>query len=171
MSPIDDATLTRMETRYASGLSSADILDVFATHGIQLTEATLRKYVQLGLLPRSVRVGKKGKHQGSRGLYPVGVIRRFLRIREMMADNFTIEEIRRDFLFMRSDIEQLGRTLDAIFATLSRVARDRRREGVAHVVTRDVDEARALSRDLMARLGTIESKLTTRSKLHRVAAV
>ena len=30
---------------------------------IRFSEATLRKYVQLGLLSRSVRVGRKGKHQ------------------------------------------------------------------------------------------------------------
>ena len=35
---------------------------------MKFSEATLRKYVQLGLLPRSVRVGRKGKHQGSQGI-------------------------------------------------------------------------------------------------------
>jgi len=37
------------------------LLDVFPPRGIRFSEATLRKYVQLGLLPRSVRVGQKGK--------------------------------------------------------------------------------------------------------------
>ena len=52
MTGIDDAALLRIEKQYASGLSSVQILDVFATHGVPLSEATLRKYVQLGLLPR-----------------------------------------------------------------------------------------------------------------------
>ena len=59
MSPIDDGTLVNLERQYASGLTSGDLIDVCASHGIQLSEATLRKYVQLGLLPRSVRVGRK----------------------------------------------------------------------------------------------------------------
>ena len=65
----------------------------------------------LGLLPRSVRVGRKGKHQGSQGMYPVGVVRQIKRIKEMMASDFTIDEIQREFLFARSDIEETERTL------------------------------------------------------------
>src|SRR6185503_20086322 len=80
---IDEAMLIRIEREHAAGLSSAEILDVFAVHGIQLSEATLRKYVQLGLLPRSVRVGRKGKHQGSQGVYPVQVVRQILHIKQM----------------------------------------------------------------------------------------
>ena len=68
MNAINEATLSRIEKQHAGGLTSAEILDVFASHDIPLSEATLRKYVQLGLLPRSVRVGRKGKHQGSQGL-------------------------------------------------------------------------------------------------------
>ena len=44
--------------------------------GVRLSEATFRKYVQAGLLPRSKRVGRKGKHRGSQGLYPVEAVRR-----------------------------------------------------------------------------------------------
>src|SRR5688572_33445778 len=115
MGPIDDGTLANLEQQYASGLTSSDLIDVCAAHGIQLTEATLRKYVQLGLLPRSVRVGRKGKHKGSLGLYPPRTLRQLVRIKEMMAKSYTIEEIRRDFLFVRSDIEQLEQTLGCIF--------------------------------------------------------
>ena len=68
---IDDTTLSQLERTYAAGLTSVEILDVFASHDVSMSEATLRKYVQLGLLPRSVRVGRKGKHQGSQGVYPV----------------------------------------------------------------------------------------------------
>src|SRR4249920_3958994 len=104
-------TLAQLEKAHVAGLTSAEILDVFARHDVPLSEATLRKYVQLGLLPRSVRVGRKGKHQGSQGVYPVAVVRQILRIKEMMADNYTIEQIKRDVLFMRSDIQALEATL------------------------------------------------------------
>ncbi|HEX9622233.1 MAG TPA: hypothetical protein VF989_18935, partial [Polyangiaceae bacterium] len=108
---MDETTLAKLEQRYHDGLSSADILDIFATHGIALSEGTLRKYVQLGLLPRSVRVGTKGKHRGSRGIYPVSVLRQIVLIKRMMANSYTIEQIQRDFLFMKSDLEQLEQLL------------------------------------------------------------
>ena len=170
MNGMDDTTLERIEREHASGLTSAEILDVFATNSVHLTEATLRKYVQLGLLPRSVRVGRKGKHQGSQGVYPVSVVRQILRIKEMMADNYTIEQIKRDVLFMRSDIQALEATLSNIFETLARVMKERRAESYAQTVAREVEGARALSRDLVARLGQIESRLSSRSSLRTVSA-
>lgn len=170
MSGIDETTLDRIESEHAAGLSSSEILDLFARYDVHLTEATLRKYVQLGLLPRSVRVGRKGKHQGSQGVYPVTVVRQIVRIKDMMADNYTIEQIRRDVLFMRSDIQQLEATLESIFETLGRVMKERRGEANAQVVVRDVEGAKALSRDLIRRLGIIESRLSSRPALRRVSA-
>src|ERR1043165_4409318 len=147
---ISEDELARIEREHDGGISSADILDIFASRQTKFSEATLRKYVQLGLLPRSVRVGRKGKHQGSQGVYPVSVVRQILRIREMMADNYTIEQIKRDVLFIRSDIQQLEGTLGGFFETLARVIKERRSEPYAQAVARDVEGAKALSRDLLA---------------------
>ena len=168
---IDAETLTQLEKAHAAGLTSAEILDVFARHDVQLSEATLRKYVQLGLLPRSVRVGRKGKHQGSQGIYPVSVVRQVLRIKQMMAESYTIEQIQREFLFIRSEVEQLESMLTRIFKTLDGVLKERKAERVSSVVQRDVGDARSLSKELMARLEAIETKLTTRSRLESVASV
>ncbi len=170
MNTIEDNVLQRIETRHASGLTSAEILELFAGHQIRLSEATLRKYVQLGLLPRSVRVGRKGKHQGSQGVYPVSVVRQILRIKAMMAQSYTIEQIQREFLFMRSEIEQLDTTLSSIFEKIDRVLRERKGQAYAQAVARQVGDARTLSRDLMARLRGIESRLTARHQVERVAA-
>ena len=60
----------RSRRSYPDGLSTQQIVELFAVEGERLSEATFRKYVQLGLLPRSVRVGRKGKHRGSQGRYP-----------------------------------------------------------------------------------------------------
>jgi hypothetical protein len=169
MNGIDEATLTRIEKEHATGLTSAEILDVFATHDVALSEATLRKYVQLGLLPRSVRIGKKGKHQGSQGIYPVGVVRQILRIKQMMAESYTIEQIQREFLFMRSDLQALEQTLDNLFDKLARIVNEKR-DTAAKAVARDVHEARTLSKDLLTRLGAIESRLTSRNKIERMVA-
>ena len=168
---IDTETLAQLEKAHVAGLTSAEILDVFARHDVQLSEATLRKYVQLGLLPRSVRVGRKGKHQGSQGIYPVSVVRQVLRIKQMMAESYTIEQIQREFLFIRSEVEQLESMLTRIFKTLDGVLKERKAERVSSVVQRDVGDARSLSKELMARLEAIETKLTTRSRLESVASV
>ena len=87
--------LAEIERAYPNGLSSKEIIRVLDEHGEPLTEATLRKYVQLGLLPRSRRVGQKGKHRGSRGIYPVEVIRRVDEIRRAMEQGETLEELAR----------------------------------------------------------------------------
>ena len=167
---IDAETLNQLEKAHGAGLSSVEILDFFARYDVQLSEATLRKYVQLGLLPRSVRVGRKGKHQGSQGIYPVSVVRQILRIKQMMAESYTIEQIQREFLFIRSEVEQLEAMLARIFKKLDGVLKERKVERVTSAVQRDVGDARSLSKELMARLTAIESKLTSRSKVEHVAS-
>lgn len=87
--------LAEIERAHPDGLSSRQILDLFERHGERLSEATLRKYVQLGLLPRSRRVGQKGKHRGSRGIYPVEVVRRVDEIRRAMENGHTLESLSR----------------------------------------------------------------------------
>ncbi|HMR80923.1 MAG TPA: hypothetical protein PKD61_37690 [Polyangiaceae bacterium] len=170
MSGIDDTTLSQIERDFANGLSSAEILDLFAEHGVALSEATLRKYVQLGLLPRSVRVGRKGKHRGSQGIYPVAVVRGIVRIKQMMAQSYTIEQIQREVLFMRAELQQLEQALNNIFGKLDGVLKERRKEAVAQAALREVKDARGLSKDLLSRLGSIEARLSSRARLERVAA-
>jgi len=166
---IDDQVLSQIEKSHARGLTSAEILDLFARHDVQLSEATLRKYVQLGLLPRSVRIGKKGKHQGSQGVYPVSVVRQIVLIKQMMSESYTIDQIQKEFLFIRSDVEQLELLLEGIFEKLDGVLKQRRREHTAQTVARDVVDARSLSKDLLARLVAIETKLTSKARMESVA--
>lgn len=163
MHSIDDDTLSALETRYAAGLSSNDLIGVCVDNGIQLSEATLRKYVQLGLLPRSVRVGQKGKHKGSRGVYPVRTLRQLVRIKSMMSESWTMEQIRRDFLFVRADIEQLEDTLSRVFDILLQVMKRKGQGPMDSLVQRDVREAKRLARDLVGCLSTAESRLSRAS--------
>lgn len=158
---ISEEDFHTLERRYPRGLTSGDLLDVCAHHGLQLSEATLRKYVQLGLLPRSVRVGRKGKHKGSLGLYPVRTIRRLARIKQMMSQSYTIEQIRRDFLFMRADIEQLEDVLSSVFRSLFGVLAERGRSGVTSVAVRDVKDAQRQGEQLIAQLSSLECRLTS----------
>jgi len=71
MDYLEPGELARIESEFARGLSAGAIVEIFRPKGVRLSEATFRKYVQTGLLPRSRRVGRKGKHRGSHGLYPV----------------------------------------------------------------------------------------------------
>ncbi len=103
--------LERIERDHAGGLPARTILEIFRPLGVALSEATFRKYVQVGLLPRSRRVGRKGKHQGSRGLYPVESVRRIAVIKRMMAEGHTLEDIKRSFVFHKNHIDQLERGL------------------------------------------------------------
>src|SRR5919201_1062735 len=83
----------RLESNYPHGVSAAQIVDFFAPRGVRLAQATFRKYVQLGLLPRSRRVGEKGK---------------------------TLEEIRHSFVFFRGQLDGVERALDDLFAALDK---------------------------------------------------
>ncbi|MGK4004872.1 MerR family transcriptional regulator [Sorangium sp. So ce1036] len=162
--------LDRIEREHAQGITSSDILELFAAHGIKFSEATLRKYVQLGLLPRSVRVGRKGKHQGSQGMYPATVVRQIQRIKEMMAQDYTIEEIQREFLFVRGDIEELERAMAKVFNALREAAKDRRSETSGRAIAQDLASAETLARELVAKLALIEERLMAQARLTRQAA-
>lgn len=170
MQRIPEDVLDRIEREHAQGITSSDILELFATHGIKFSEATLRKYVQLGLLPRSVRVGRKGKHQGSQGMYPATVVRQVQRIKEMMAQDYTIEEIQREFLFVRGDIEELERAMTKVFNALRDAAKERRSETSGRAIAQDLASAESLARELVAKLSLIEERLMAQARLTKQAA-
>src|SRR5712675_2360936 len=110
----------RLETTNPHGVSAAQIVDFFAPRGVKLAQATFRKYVQLGLLPRSRRVGEKGKHRGSRGLYPASAARRIHVIKSLMDEGMTLEDIRHSFVFFRGQLDGVERSLDELFAALEK---------------------------------------------------
>ncbi len=103
--------IERIEKEFPAGLPSRAILEIFRPHGVRLSEATFRKYVQAGLLPRSRRVGHKGKHRGSQGVYPVESVRRINAIKKMMAEGLTLEDIGRSFVFYKNQIDAVDRGL------------------------------------------------------------
>ncbi|QSQ16302.1 MerR family transcriptional regulator [Myxococcus landrumensis] len=114
MDLLDPEEIARIERENAGGLPASAILEIFRPRGVRLSEATFRKYVQAGLLPRSRRVGRKGKHQGSLGLYPVEAVRRINVIKRMMAEGHTLEDIKKSFVFHRNHIDQVERDLGGL---------------------------------------------------------
>jgi DNA-binding transcriptional MerR regulator len=156
-----------LEQAFPQGMSVQQIVEACAKGGERLTEATFRKYVQLGLLPRSVRVGKKGKHRGSQGLYPSSIVAQVQRIRGLMGQGFTIDEIRSRFSFMNSDIGELAKQLSRVMVRLE--SSDPSEQAVDSLVRREVDEARRLSHLLIEKLRDIERRLTVQARMERAA--
>lgn len=117
--------LEEIERSHRGGISSSQVLRLFQEKGVKLSEATFRKYVQLGLLPTSRRVGEKGKHRGSRGLYPATVVRRIALIKRLMGADLTLEQIRDSLLSIQNEIEQtedkLKRLLRSMESRLDRL--------------------------------------------------
>jgi DNA-binding transcriptional MerR regulator len=155
---LEPEEIERIERDFAGGLPAREILEIFRPKGVQLSEATFRKYVQVGLLPRSRRVGRKGKHQGSRGLYPVESVRRINAIKKMMAEGHTLEDIKRSFLVHRNHIDQVERDFAELFTGFQnqlgeRAWGDEHRRALEEELAHLRSRARELVRDL-ARLGS-----------------
>lgn len=161
---LDDEELAEIERSSPQGLTSRQIVDLFAARGLRFSEATLRKYVQLGLLPRSVRVGRKGKHRGSCGLYPANVVRRVSLVKAMMAEDLTIEDIRRSFVRFKDEIDGIEKKLRDLIAAFERQAKgpsleaERRRD-----LEREIAEAKRAAGELVRRITGLEVRLSART--------
>jgi DNA-binding transcriptional MerR regulator len=159
---LDEREVQEIEQSWPNGLTSRQLVDVFETRGIRFSEATLRKYVQLGLLPRSVRVGRKGKHRGSCGIYPAHVVRRVNAVKGMMADNLTIEEIQRSFVRFKDEIDGLEKDLRELLSGFEREAKgpaahspEKRRD-----LEREIVEAKRAAGELVRRIANLERHLS-----------
>lgn len=116
---LTEAQIRDIEAAWPEGLSSQQLVAVFEDADVKFSEANLRRYVQLGLVPRSRRVGQKGKHLGSHGVYPVRAIRRINTIKKLMAERYTIEEIQAKFLTFKDSIETLDEALDDLLSAFT----------------------------------------------------
>ena len=141
--------IERLERERADGISSREVVELFEARGARLSEATFRKYVQVGLLPRSRRVGRKGKHTGSTGLYPVSVVRRVAVIKRMMAEGYTVEDIRGSFVTVSNRLEDVETGLRDLVKDLTAKARVHpRRKRFEEELERAEREARTALRRL-----------------------
>jgi hypothetical protein len=165
-----ESELTEIERSNPGGITTQQVVDLFTARGERLTEATFRKYVQLGLLPRSVRIGRKGRHRGSQGLYPTTVIRQIDVVRGLMAQGLTIEEIQRDFPFLAGEIDDLSQRLMKVFSSIESAASKEDRDSVSdQVIFRALSEARTAAEDLLNKLRSIEGRLLMRARMARAA--
>jgi len=116
---LQEEELRAIEGTYPDGITAVQIVDAFTSRGIKFSEASFRKYVQQGLLPRSRRVGRKGKHRGSLGVYPSKTVRRINAVKQLMVDGYTIEEIQGQFLLYTDLVEGVAEHLAELWSRLS----------------------------------------------------
>lgn len=114
MALLNATELKRIEKKYAEGIGSADVVKLFQQKGERFSEATLRKYVQLGLLPKSRRVGARGRHRGSSGRYPVTIVRMINDIKGALEKGATLEQIRVSKVGLAGEVESLQRVAEQV---------------------------------------------------------
>jgi hypothetical protein len=159
-----DEELRRLEADHPEGLTAAQIVDSFADRGMRFSEATFRKYVQLGLVPRSRRVGRKGKHRGSLGVYPAKAVRRINAVRRLMDEGRTIEEIKAELLRFGDLLETLEEGLSDLFQRFeTEIEAPRFDARTKKSLKRDLAEARGTADDLMKRLDGLSHRVGRRS--------
>jgi hypothetical protein len=167
---LEEEEVASIEAACPDGLSSAEIVDAFCRRGVRFSEATFRKYVQLGLLPRSTRVGTKGKHKGSRGVYPVGSVRQINEIRRMMALDYTIEEIRGQLAFVGGELEELRRVLAHVVQKLETSLCAERAGDLGTIgARRQIDEAKRAAEQLIALIEATARSIRDNAHLARDA--
>ncbi len=154
--------IDRIEREYPQGVPARVIVEIFRPRGVALSEATFRKYVQSGLLPRSRRVGRKGKHRGSQGLYPVESVRRINAIKMMMAEGHTLEDIRRSYVFVRSHMDVVEREFGAVFAGLSVELAGKPSQNPQGQLTDQLAQLRSRAADLVRDVARFGSVVTSR---------
>ena len=158
------AEIDRLERDRAGGITSVEVVRLFESRGARLSAATFRKYVQLGLLPRSVRVGRKGKHCGSRGLYPAEVVRRVNQVKTLMARNLTIEEIQRSFSQFKLEIEGVSKGLRDLIAGFEREAKGPAlSSGRRQEIEREIEAAKNAAGELVRRISGLEASFSSQA--------
>ncbi len=153
--------LCDIEDQYESGITAVQIVELFVSRELRFSEATFRKYVQQGLLPRSKRVGRKGKHKGSLGVYPAKVIRRINLIKSLMQSGYTIDEIQSQFLQFADVIEGVEEGIREAFLLFeSDVASPRFDNKARKSIEREIADAEKCAEELLGRIDGLSKKLS-----------
>jgi DNA-binding transcriptional MerR regulator len=156
---LTEEQLHAIETQYPEGLTAVQLVDAFTRNRVRFSEASFRKYVQQGLLPRSKRVGRKGKHKGSLGVYPAKTVRRINQVKRLMADGHTIEEIQEQFLLYTDLVEGVEENLTELVARLQRDC-ERLEPAARKDVAKELTEVRKNGDQLVERLNALATRIS-----------
>ncbi len=161
--------LRLIEDQHGEGITAVQIVDVFVSRGVRFSEASFRKYVQQGLLPRSRRVGRKGKNKGSLGVYPPKTVRRINEVKRLMGEGYTIEEIQEQFLLFTDLVENVDESVTELLARLDEgIAGERLDPQARRGVAKELGDVRRIAGELVERLGALAQRVAApRSALLR----
>ncbi len=158
---LSEDELRQVEEDYGAGITAVQIVEIFVSRNVRFSEATFRKYVQQGLLPRSRRVGRKGKNRGSLGVYPAKVIKRINVIKSLMLDGYTIEEIQSQFLQFTDVIERLEESLTEAFGLFQADLESPRFDSKARKsIGKEIAEAEKFADELISRVNGLSKRLS-----------
>lgn len=158
---LGEEELRAIEATHASGITAVQIVEVFTSRGVKFSEASFRKYVQQGLLPRSKRVGRKGKHRGSLGVYPAKTVRRINSVKQWMADGFTIEQIQGQFLLYTDLVEGIAEGLTELGERLGADLEAPQHAAHRKQLSRELEELRDDSDRLVERAHELARRVAT----------
>lgn len=170
----DVQDLSQLRQNFPEGLSVQQILDLLSDRQMKLTEATFRKYVQLGLLPRSVRVGRKGKHSGSEGRYPVEVVQHIRRIKTLVRSGQTMAQVKALMQGEQINAQALARESEKLLAhytqTLAALSKHERASSSAFDLAKHaLSEARELGHRFFSQLEILEKSLAITARMAKAA--
>ena len=151
------AQLARIESAYRNGIPARVIIDTFREAGACLSEATFRKYVQVGLIPRSRRVGEKGRFRGSHGLYPVATLRLIDAIKRLLNEGHSLSEIKRSSLVIANHLTSLEKEFTEVLAALVRSSDG---EPNNRRIRREADSLRRDAQRLLVRIARLGTNVT-----------
>ena len=156
---LTEEQIRAIETQYPEGLTAVQLVDAFTRNRVRFSEASFRKYVQQGLLPRSKRIGRKGKHKGSLGMYPAKTVRRINQVKRLMAEGHTIEEIQGQFLLYTDLVEGVEENVTELVARLQRDS-ERLEPAARREVAKELVDARKEGDRLVERLTALAGRVS-----------
>ena len=81
-----------------------------------------------------------------------------------------MEEIQKEFLFVRGDIDALSRQLKRVYEAIEVAVREQEREGADDPGVSDaLNDVRELGKGLVQKLEAIERRMTMRARMARAA--
>lgn len=168
MTLLTDNELKRLEKKHQVGISSRAVVEAFQSKGARFSEATLRKYVQLGLLPKSQRVGARGRHRGSSGLYPVMIVRLVNDIKAALDAGSTLDEVRIGRVGLEGEVDSLRIASERSLARFYEAAETHPDRTLRSTLRREVEEHRRALDGVTRELERFAARLARRPARHAV---
>jgi hypothetical protein len=169
MTLLSDSELKRLEKKHAVGISSRAVVEAFQIKGARFSEATLRKYVQLGLLPKSKRVGARGRHRGSSGLYPVMIVRLVNDIKAALDAGSTLDEVRIGRVGLEGEVDTLRLAGERALSRFYEAAETFPERPARVVLKREIDEHRRAIENATRDLERFAARLSRRPARTQIA--